>query len=226
MKFIRFELRRLYGFLCRECSKESGKHGALVIFIGLKEFLNALTYLGLGVGLTILARVNLKTVARWLFGDGRPGALSNWLSSMAGKRGVGRWFFNIINHSFIESYGKTLIHWADLIRGSLIILTIGTLFAYGLTSLAIALGLYYHRKWAEYIAATASILYVPLEVYGIWVYHSWTAAAALAFNFFIIWYLCKKKNLFTGYFSFHPDLHLLGRRAKGTEEKESDQSIA
>ncbi len=221
---ISFEFRRLVGFLRRELPKKSGKHGPFIVANGIKEFLNGIFYFALGGGLILLARQNLKIVARWLFGNGGNGAFGKWISSVLGGSAIGKWIANLINHSFLEAYGKTLIHWADLIRGSLIALTIGTLFAYGSLSLALALGLYYHRKWAEYIMAIGSIVYVPLEVYGIWVYHSISAAIALAYNVFIICYLCKKKNLFTGYFSFHPDLHF--SRGDGHRETEEERPAA
>ncbi|MHB0977394.1 MAG: DUF2127 domain-containing protein [Candidatus Aquicultorales bacterium] len=216
-EFIKFETRRFVGFIRRECSKESGAHGLFVIYILFRRFLNAVFYVALGAGITILVRMNLETLAKTLFGGGAEGALGKWLTATLGSSANGRWFAELVNRRVIDTYGKTLIEYASTISGGFIALTVGVLVFYGLMSLVIALGLYYRRRWAEYVIVAASFIYIPIEIYGIIVYRSLSIVAALVFNVFVIAYFSKKKGLFRGYFSFHPDKHRATRKKGGDE---------
>ncbi|MHB0975601.1 MAG: DUF2127 domain-containing protein [Candidatus Aquicultorales bacterium] len=205
MKFLRHETRRFVGFMRVEFAKKSGKRGPIVGYIGVKGLLNAVTYVTLGIWFLFLVGVNVESVARGLFGAGKPGTIATWLSGAVGGSTTGRWVAAFVNERIIAAYGQTFVNFASFIRGDLIAFAGVTLIAYGLVGLAIAVGIFFRRKWGEYIAATASVIYLPISLYGIVAYQSLSAVTALVTNAALVWYLCKRKGLFSGYFAFKPD---------------------
>lgn len=68
--------------------------------------------------------------------------------------------------------------------------------AYGITQLVEAAGLWWGRRWAEYLAVVATSAFVPLEVYEI--YHKPTVVkiGALVANLVIVVYLVHRGRLF------------------------------
>jgi uncharacterized membrane protein (DUF2068 family) len=53
-----------------------------------------------------------------------------------------------------------------------------------------AYGLWFARKWAEWLAAVSGGIYVPLEVYELARHVTWVRIAALALNLFIVAFMC------------------------------------
>ena len=71
----------------------------------------------------------------------------------------------------------------------------------GLAGLAVvegveAVGLWYQRRWAEYLTLVVTALLVPLEVYELTATVSWFKVVALVVNLAIIVYLLLAKRLF------------------------------
>jgi uncharacterized membrane protein (DUF2068 family) len=59
-----------------------------------------------------------------------------------------------------------------------------------------AVGLWYQRRWAEYLTLVVTALLVPLEVYELTATVSWFKVVALVVNLAIIVYLLLAKRLF------------------------------
>jgi uncharacterized membrane protein (DUF2068 family) len=59
-----------------------------------------------------------------------------------------------------------------------------------------AIGLWFQRRWAEYLTFVATTLLLPLEVYELTVHVSWFKLVALAVNLAIVVYLLLAKRLF------------------------------
>lgn len=70
------------------------------------------------------------------------------------------------------------------------------LFAYALVEGAEAVGLWYQRRWAEYLTFVATALFLPLEVYELTATISPFKVAALLINLAILVYLVSAKRLF------------------------------
>jgi phosphoribosylanthranilate isomerase len=51
------------------------------------------------------------------------------------------------------------------------------------------IGLWFQKRWAEYLTVIATALAVPLEIYEIYEKPTWVRFAALAINIFVVWYL-------------------------------------
>jgi uncharacterized membrane protein (DUF2068 family) len=69
-----------------------------------------------------------------------------------------------------------------------------TLFAaaaigYGLLELVEGAGLFYRKRWAEWLTVVATSLLVPLELYELVRHPSWLKAAGIAVNIVIVAYL-------------------------------------
>jgi len=65
-------------------------------------------------------------------------------------------------------------------------------FVYSTVLLIEALGLWFQKRWAEYLTAVSTALLIPLEVYEIWERFTWVRIAALVINIFIVWYLATR----------------------------------
>jgi len=71
----------------------------------------------------------------------------------------------------------------------------------GLAALAVieaveAVGLWYQKRWAEYLTFIVTALLIPLEVYELTAYVSWFKVTALIVNLAIVIYLLVAKRLF------------------------------
>ncbi|MBV8031580.1 MAG: DUF2127 domain-containing protein, partial [Betaproteobacteria bacterium] len=53
-----------------------------------------------------------------------------------------------------------------------------------------AYGLWFERKWAEWLAAVSGGIYVPLEVYELTRHVTWIRIAALVINIAIVGIMC------------------------------------
>lgn len=80
-------------------------------------------------------------------------------------------------------------------HSTLTLVTLGVL-AYGILELVEGYGLWFKKRWGEYVAAVATTLFVPLEIHEIMVLLTWVRVSALAVNLFAIAYLLWSKRLF------------------------------
>ena len=61
--------------------------------------------------------------------------------------------------------------------------------AYAFLRLAESYGLWYGRRWAEWVAVASGSLYIPLEIYAIWHRPSWVKVSTLVVNIAIVAYI-------------------------------------
>jgi uncharacterized membrane protein (DUF2068 family) len=54
------------------------------------------------------------------------------------------------------------------------------------------LGLWFQKRWAEYLTAIATALLLPLEIYELYEKFTWVRIVILAINVFIVWYLATR----------------------------------
>ena len=57
-------------------------------------------------------------------------------------------------------------------------------------------GLWFKKRWGEYVAVVVTSLFVPLEIYEIMVLVSWLRVSALIINLFAVAYILWTKRLF------------------------------
>jgi uncharacterized membrane protein (DUF2068 family) len=89
-----------------------------------------------------------------------------------------------------------LIQQAFTAKHSTLLLVALAVLAYGLLELVEAIGLWFKKRWGEYVAAVATSLFVPLETYEIIAKVTWVRISALIINLFAIAYLLWTKRLF------------------------------
>ena len=142
----------------------------------------------------------------WRF-DGSRGALRQVLNSylpalepLASKFGV----------DLEESGPVRLIQQALTARHSTLLLVALGILAYGALELVEAFGLWFKKRWGEYVAVVATVAFVPLEIYEILAKVTWLRVGALIINLFAIAYLLWTKRLFGfrgGHAAFDAERH-------------------
>ena len=65
-------------------------------------------------------------------------------------------------------------------------------FFYSAVLLIEALGLWFQKRWAEYMTAISTALLLPVELYEIYERFTWVRIAILVINIFIVWYLATR----------------------------------
>lgn len=54
------------------------------------------------------------------------------------------------------------------------------------------IGLWLQKRWAEYLTAFATALFIPIEIYEIYARLTWVRIAILMLNVFVVWYLATR----------------------------------
>jgi len=80
-------------------------------------------------------------------------------------------------------------------HSTLLLVALGVL-AYGALELVEAFGLWFMKRWGEYVAVVGTSLFVPLEIHEIVAKVTWLRVAALVINLFAIAYILGTKRLF------------------------------
>ncbi len=68
----------------------------------------------------------------------------------------------------------------------------GVAFGYSCLLFTEGVGLWLQKRWAEYLTAIATSLFIPLELYEIYERFTWVRIGILALNIFIVWYLVTR----------------------------------
>ena len=89
-----------------------------------------------------------------------------------------------------------LIQQAFTAKHSTLLLVAGGVLLYGMLQLTEAVGLWMMKRWGEYVAAVATTIFIPLEVYELVEKVTWLRVSALVVNLFAIAYLVYTKRLF------------------------------
>jgi uncharacterized membrane protein (DUF2068 family) len=95
-----------------------------------------------------------------------------------------------------ESGPVRLIQQAFNARHSTLLLVAFGVLAYGLLELVEAYGLWFKKRWGEYVAVVATALFVPLEIHEILVKVTVLRVSALVVNLFAVGYILWTKRLF------------------------------
>jgi uncharacterized membrane protein (DUF2068 family) len=95
-----------------------------------------------------------------------------------------------------ESGPVRLIQQAFNARHSTLLLVALGVLGYGVLELIEAYGLWFKKRWGEYVAVVATSLFVPLEVHEIIVKVTWLRVGALVVNLFAVGYILWTKRLF------------------------------
>jgi uncharacterized membrane protein (DUF2068 family) len=90
----------------------------------------------------------------------------------------GKSYPNVFNR-LLENAGNTQL-W--LIAGLVVV--------YAAVRFAEGYGLWRSRPWAEWLAAVSGAIYIPFELYELWIHVSWIKLAALAANVAIVAFMC------------------------------------
>ena len=80
-------------------------------------------------------------------------------------------------------------------HSTLLLVALGVL-AYGVLELVEAIGLWFMKRWGEYVAVVGTSLFVPLEIHEIIAKVTWLRVGALVINLFAIAYILWTKRLF------------------------------
>jgi len=89
-----------------------------------------------------------------------------------------------------------LIQQAFIAKHSTLLLVAGGVLLYGMLQLTEAVGLWMMKRWGEYVAAVATTVFIPLEIYELIEKVTWLRVGALVVNLFAIGYLVFTKRLF------------------------------
>ena len=95
-----------------------------------------------------------------------------------------------------ESGPVRLIQQAFNARHSTLLWVAVGVLAYGILELVEAYGLWFKKRWGEYVAVVATALFVPLEIHEILVKVTWLRVSALIVNLFAVAYILWTKRLF------------------------------
>ena len=68
----------------------------------------------------------------------------------------------------------------------------GIAFGYSCLLFTEGVGLWLQKRWAEYLTAIATSLFIPLELYEIYERFTWVRIGILILNIFIVWYLVTR----------------------------------
>ncbi|HEX7536251.1 MAG TPA: DUF2127 domain-containing protein [Dermatophilaceae bacterium] len=128
----------------------------------------------------------------WRF-DGSRGALRKVLNSYLPALEPLAYKFGV---DLEESGPVRLIQQALSAKHSTLLLVAIAVLAYGILELVEAYGLWFKRRWGEYVAVVATALFVPLEIHEIFVKVTWLRVAALIINLFAVGYILWTKRLF------------------------------
>jgi uncharacterized membrane protein (DUF2068 family) len=99
---------------------------------------------------------------------------------------------------FNVSHSKLLglVHHAFALSPRLLTLLAAGLAVYALIELAEAVGLWLGQRWGEYLAAAATSIFLPYEIYDLTGKITWLRIAALVINLLLVTYLVWTRRLF------------------------------
>ena len=93
-------------------------------------------------------------------------------------------------------YINLLLGKIGMVKTTLLVEVSIGMFLYGTLSWIEAYGLHKRKRWAEYLTAVATSLFIPLEIYEVVFRLSPIRVAVLILNVIIVYYLIKHKELF------------------------------
>jgi uncharacterized membrane protein (DUF2068 family) len=149
----------------------------------------------------------LVAAAVWKFSNSQDAVRKLFDDYLDVFRPVFKHFHYDLDHSpVVGSIQKTFGY-----KHSTLVLVAVLLLAYALIELVEAVGLWYAKRWAEYLTVVATAAFLPLEIYELTEHISWLKIATLVLNILAVLYIALAKRLFG----------LRGGRKAFDEERES-----
>ncbi|WP_330348350.1 DUF2127 domain-containing protein [Streptomyces sp. NBC_00582] len=134
----------------------------------------------------------LVAAAVWKFSNSRDAVRRLFDEYLDVLRPVFRHFHYDLDHSpVVGTLQKTFGY-----RHSTLLLVAGLLLAYALVELVEAVGLWYAKRWAEYLTVVATAAFLPLEIYELTEHISWLKIGTLVLNVLAVLYILLTKRLF------------------------------
>ena len=110
-------------------------------------------------------------------------------------RDVEQWATDFVTRHGIDianKYVQTALDKLSGIGNTQLMTFSGVAFAYSSLLFTEGIGLWLQKRWAEYLTAIATSLFIPIEVYEIFEKFTWVRVALLVLNVFIVWYLITR----------------------------------
>lgn len=134
----------------------------------------------------------LVALAVWKFSNSRDAVRRLFDEYLDVFRPVFRHFHYDLDHSpVVGTLQKTFGY-----RHDTLVLVAVLLLAYAVIELVEAVGLWYARRWAEYLTVVATAAFLPLEIYELTEHISWLKIATLVLNILAVLYILLAKRLF------------------------------
>ena len=136
--------------------------------------------------------LGLAAYGVWRFTSGRAGIERAYNNDLPAIRALYQDLGFNVSHSKLLG----LIHHAFTLSPRWLTLLAAGLAVYALVELAEAAGLWLGQRWGEYLAAAATSIFLPIEIYELTGKPTWLRAAALMINLLLVVYLVWTKRLF------------------------------
>ncbi|HEY0427784.1 MAG TPA: DUF2127 domain-containing protein [Pyrinomonadaceae bacterium] len=111
------------------------------------------------------------------------------------NRDVAEWFAAFIARHNIDAENRYIHAIMEKLAGvdnnKLILFSIGS-FLYAALDFTEGIGLWFEKRWAEFLTAVATAVFVPIEIYEIYERFTWIRVLILVINLFVIWYLITR----------------------------------
>jgi uncharacterized membrane protein (DUF2068 family) len=134
----------------------------------------------------------LVAAAVWKFSNSQDAVRKLFDDYLNAFRPVFKHFHYDLDHSpIVGSIQKTFGY-----KHSTLVLVAVLLLAYALIELVEAGGLWYAKRWAEYLTVVATAAFLPLEIYELTEHISWLKIATLVLNILAVVYIALAKRLF------------------------------
>lgn len=134
----------------------------------------------------------LVALAVWKFSNSQDAVRRLFDEYLDVFRPVFRHFHYDLDHSpVVGTLQKTFGY-----RHDTLVLVAVLLLAYAVIELVEAVGLWYARRWAEYLTVVATAAFLPLEIYELTEHISWLKIATLVLNILAVLYILLAKRLF------------------------------
>jgi len=110
-------------------------------------------------------------------------------------REVDRWFADFIARHRIDPDNKFVHGIIEKLAGvenkQLIMFSVGS-FLYSALQLTEGIGLWFQKRWAEFLTVIVTSFLIPVELYEIYEKFTGLRVAALLVNIFVVWYLATR----------------------------------
>ncbi|MEV7376823.1 DUF2127 domain-containing protein [Streptomyces lydicus] len=134
----------------------------------------------------------LAAIGVWQFSNRKDAVRSFFDEYIAVLRPVARHFHYDLDHSpVVGTIQKTFGY-----RHSTLLLVAVLLLVYALVEIVEGVGLWYAKRWAEYLTVVATAAFLPLEIYELTEKVSWLKIATLVINILAVLYIALTKRLF------------------------------